>query len=443
MNNLKKSDPQIAKLVADEDKRQREVLEMIPSENYTSPAVNEAVASTLANKYAEGYPGKRYYQGNRVVDEVENLAIERLKKLFGVPHVNVQPYSGSPANSAVYFALLNPGDKIMGLALSSGGHLTHGHPDITFSGKYFKSVQYTVNDWGWIDYDKLSQMVKEEKPKILVCGTTSYPRKLEFVKFRSIANSVGAYLLADISHITGLVIGGVHSSPVPYADIVMSTTHKTFRGPRGAILLVTEEGLQKDPQLAEKIDKAVFPGLQGGPHENVIAGIAVAAKEAATPAFKKYAGKIVDNAKSMSEQLIKEGINLVSGGTDNHLMVIDLRDKKLPGSVVAWALEEAGMVTNKNAVPNDPLPPFYSSGIRLGTPAITTRGMGTVEMKKIARWISEVVNLVQPYASLEIMQSKEKRVEYTKIAQDKIKNNSKIKKIKSEIKSLCKKFPAP
>lgn len=399
-------DRQIADLIAAEKKRQEEVLEMIPSENYASKAVLEATGSILANKYSEGYPGKRYYQGNKIIDEMENLAVERFKKLFGVKHVNVQSYSGSPANAAVYFALLNPGDKIMGLALSSGGHLTHGHPNITFSGRFYTSVQYSVEENGYIDYDKLDKLVKLERPKILVAGTTSYPRILDFKKFSQIAHSVDAYLLADISHIAGLVVAGVHPSPVGFADVIMTTTHKTLRGPRGAVLMTDDE------ELAKKIDKAVFPGLQGGPHENVIAAMAVAAKEATTEEFKNYGRQVVANAKVLAKVLLENGLDLVSGGTDNHLMVIDLQKEGLTGKEVAQRLEEAGIVTNKNAVPNDPLPPAVTSGIRLGTPAVTTRGMKEKEMELIGSWIAGI-----------------------------IKGTSESEKINTEVKKLCKKFP--
>lgn len=433
--SLKTFDPEVYKLIREEGKRQTETLQMIPSENHTSKAVLEAVGSILSNKYAEGYPAKRYYQGNKIVDEIENLAINRLKKLFDVSYVNVQPYSGSPANSAVYFALLTPGDTIMGLSLSSGGHLTHGHPEVTFSGKYFRSIQYSMDKNGFIDYDAVLALAKKEKPKIIVCGTTSYPRLLDFKKFRKIADEVGAYLLADISHIAGLVVGAVHESPVGIADIVMTTTHKTLRGPRGAILMTN------NPELAEKIDKAVFPGLQGGPHEDTIAAIAVMAKEASTSKFKSYAKQIVINAKALAEVLLKNEIDLVSGGTDNHLMVIDLKNRKLPGNLVALALEYAGIVANKNAVPNDPLPPYYSSGIRLGTPGVTTRGMKVSEMKKIGLWISQVISEVEPYTDVQIMLDKEKRINYSKQATAKISRNKKIKQIAKEVKSLCKHFP--
>jgi glycine hydroxymethyltransferase len=438
---LKVADLEVYQLIIQEKKRQRDFLEMIPSENYASKAVNEAAGSALGNMYAEGYPGKRYYQGNGVVDRIETLAIERLKKLFGVPYVNVQPYSGSPANSEIYFALLEPGDKLMGLALSSGGHLTHGHPKVTFSGRYFNSVQYVVEDNGWIDYDKLAAQVLAEKPKILVAGTTSYPRVLEFEKFRRIADSVGAILMADISHITGLVLAGVHPNPVPFCDVIMSTTHKTFRGPRGAMILVTERGIERDPEMGEKIDKAVIPGLQGGPHENVIAGIAIAAKEAESEEFKKYNQQVVKNAAVLAKTLIDSGVELVSGGTDNHLMVIDLKKRKLSGNVVAQALEEAGIVANKNAVPGDQLTPFYSSGVRLGTPALTTRGMGEEDMVRIGKWITEVINLVDSYDDVSQMLDKEKRVEYYKKTIAKVRSSKRIKQIKKEITTFARSFP--
>jgi glycine hydroxymethyltransferase len=370
--------------------------------------VEKAVGSCLGNKYAEGYPGKRYYQGNKIVDRIEQLATDRAKKLFGVGFANVQPYSGSPANAAVYFALLNPGDKIMGLALSSGGHLTHGHPKITFSGRFYSSVQYTVEEEGIIDYDKLARHVLLEKPKILVAGTTSYPRILDFKKFKEIAARAGAYLLADISHIAGLVVVGVHPSPVGYADVIMTTTHKTLRGPRGAIILTDNE------EIAQKIDRAVFPGLQGGPHLNTIAGIAVALGQAQSPKFRKYGKQIVNNAQALARVLLENNLNLVSGGTDNHLMVVDLRGQGLSGKEAAEKLEEAGIVVNKNAVPGDPLPPAVTSGLRLGTPAATTRGMKEREMKIIGTAIAQVIFNKKP-----------------------------PKKVKEIILDLCRKFPVP
>src|SRR3989344_5912425 len=373
MKNLKAVDPQIYELIREEEKRQEEVLEMIPSENYTSKAVMEALGSVLTNKYSEGYPRKRYYQGNRIIDSIETLAQERAKKLFGVPHANVQPYSGSPANAAVYFALLEPfKDKIMGLSLAFGGHLTHGSP-VSVSGKYFKAVFYELNKNGLLDYDKIGKMAKAEKPKIIVCGYTAYPRTIDFKRFGEIADSCDAYLLADISHIAGLVVSGIHPSPVPHADIVMTTTHKTLRGPRGAMIMVTEKGLKQDPDLADKIDKAVFPGLQGGPHDNQTAAIAVALKEASTTSFKNYATQIVKNSKALALALLGFDFGLSGGGSDNHLILIDLRNKEVNGAVAAIALEVAGIVVNKNDVPHGSMPPFSPSGVRLGTPAVSTR----------------------------------------------------------------------
>lgn len=437
-NYIKKTDPDIARLLDQETKRQRDVLEMIPSENYASAAVREAVGSVLTNKYSEGYSHKRYYQGNRCIDEIEDIAITRAKKLFGVPHANVQPYSGSPANAAVYFALLNPGDTIMGLKLSAGGHLTHGHPDVTFSGRYFRPVQYDVSENGRINMDKVADLATLTKPKIIVVGTTAYPRIYDWKRWKQICDNAGAYFLADISHITGLIIGGVHPSPVPYADIIMTTTHKTLRGPRGAMLMVTGQGMKKDPMMGDKIDKAVFPALQGGPHDNVTAAIAVALKEAAAPAFKKYAKQIVTNAKTLAKILVNEGLTLTTGGTDNHLMVIDLRPQKVIGNVVAEALEVAGIVVNKNSVPHDPNPPFYPSGIRLGTPAITTRGMKEKEMKIIGEWIADVIAEVSRYR---LPDKKEDRGAFLKKTRIELSKNKKLLAIAKIVKYLCQKFP--
>jgi glycine hydroxymethyltransferase len=440
MISLLKTDPKIAKLIANEKTRQTDYLEMIPSENYASTAVLEALGSVLTNKYSEGYAGKRYYQGNSVIDEIENLAIARAKKIFGVPHVNVQPYSGSPANSAVYFALLKPGDKIMGLKLSGGGHLTHGHPDVTFSGKYYTSAQYDVEENGKIDLTKVRELARKEKPQIIVVGTTAYPRIFDWQAWRKICDESGALMLADISHIVGLVVGGAHPSPVPFADVVMTTTHKTLRGPRGAILLVTDRGLARDPDMGAKIDRAVFPGLQGGPHDNVTAAIAVCLAEADTSEFKTYAKQIVENAKSLANSLIEKGFTLTTGGTDNHLMVIDLRSQGVIGNVVAEALESAGIVANRNSVPHDINPPFYPSGVRLGTPAITTRGMKEVEMQIIARWISDVINEVKTY---KLPENKEERVAFIRQARMDFKTNPKLREIRKAVKTLCRKFPVP
>jgi len=433
-------DQQIRGLIEDEERRQKETLALIPSENYVSPAVREALGSVLTNKYSEGYPHKRYYQGNRVVDEIEDLAIVRAKKLFSVPHANVQPYSGSPANAAVYFALLKPGDTIMGLKLSAGGHLTHGHPRVTFSGRYFRSVQYDVAEDGTIDLDAVATLAKKEKPKLIVVGTTAYPRMYDWKAWSKIAETVGAYFLADISHVAGLIVGGVHPSPVPYAHVVMTTTHKTLRGPRGAILMVTERGLKKDPEMADAVDKAVFPGLQGGPHDNVTAAIAVALHEASVPAFKDYAEQIVVNAKVLANTLLAEGFTLTTGGTDNHLMVIDLRPQMLVGNVVAEALEEAHIVVNKNSVPHDPNPPFYPSGIRLGTPAVTTRGMKEKEIKMIGTWIARVIGHVSHYR---LPEEKDARPAFMRRVREELVHDPIVASIARDVTKLCHTFPVP
>ena len=380
----------IPELIKDEEKRQQDSLMMIPSENYASKAVREAVGSVLMNKYSEGYAGKRYYQGNIIIDEIENFAIGKAKELFGVEHVNVQPYSGSPANAEVLFALLNYGDKIMGLKLSSGGHLTHGHPNITFSGKYFTSVQFGTDDNGVIDYNDVEKLARTEKPKLLIVGTTAYPLILDWKRLGEIADSIGAWFVADISHIAGLILSDVYPSPVPFCHVVTTTTHKTLRGPRGAMIMVTKKGIEKDSEVAVKIDRAVFPGFQGGPHNNTTAGIAIALSEAERPSFKEYGKQILSNAKVLAAELKKGGLNIVTGGTECHLLVVDLTNQNLGGKEIAQALETAGIITNKNTVPGDKSP-FYPSGIRLGTPAITTRGMKEREMKMVAKWILEVI----------------------------------------------------
>lgn len=341
----------------------------------------------LTNKYAEGYPGKRYYQGNEIVDQIENLAIERVKNILGVPAANVQAYSGSPANAAVLMALVGPGEKICGLKLSAGGHLTHGHPNITFSGRYFNSVQYDVEEDGRIDYEKLAALVEAEKPKLIFAGTTAYPYILDWEKFGQIADSVGAWLVADISHIVGLVVGGVHPSPVAYVHIVTSTTHKSLRGPRGAFIATTAKGLAKDADAAKKIDKAVFPGMQGGPHLNTIAAMAVALAESQSDEYKKYAQQIVKNAKALVQSLKSESLKVY--GTENHLMVVDVGVGR--GAEVALALERAGIISNKNTIPHDTSTPFKPSGIRLGTPAVTTLGASEEDMKQIGRWIGSII----------------------------------------------------
>jgi len=380
----------ISDLISKEEKRQRDTLMMIPSENYASKAVRNAVGSILMNKYSEGYSGKRYYQGNKIVDEIETFTIEKAKELFKVEHVNVQPYSGSPANAEVLFALLNYGDKIMGLKLSSGGHLTHGHPDITFSGKYFTSVQFGTDD-GVINYDEVEELAKRERPKLMIIGSTAYPLIFDWERLGAIADAIGAWFVADISHVAGLILSDVYPSPVAYCHVVTTTTHKTLRGPRGAIIMVTSKGIKKDSELPGKIDRAVFPGLQGGPHNNTTAGIAIALSEAERPSFKEYGRQVVANAKLLAELLKKGGLTIVTGKTECHLIVVDLRPLGVSGSVIAQALEDAGIIVNKNSVPNDSAPPYRPSGIRLGTPAITTRGMKEKEMKIIAKWILEVV----------------------------------------------------
>ena len=414
MAKLKKQDLQIAKLIELETERQKTSLEMIPSENHCSPAVREALGSVLTDKYAEGYPGKRYYAGLKYYDVLENLCRDRAKKLFGVPHANVQPYSGSPANAAVYMAVCQPGDTVMGMALPMGGHLTHGWK-VNFSAKFFKSMQYGVDEkTHLINYDEIEKLAKENNPKLIFVGATAYPRIFDWKRLGDIADLVGAYLVADIAHIAGLVVGGAHPSPVPYVHIITTTTHKTLRGPRGGMIMVTERGIKKDSELPQKIDKAIFPGFQGGPHMHQIAGIAVCLKEASAPAFKKYSSQIVKNAKTLAEELKKYGFKIISGGTENHLILIDLRNKNIAGKEAADLLEEAGITINKNSIPFDPAPPFKPSGIRMGTPAITTRGMKEKEMKKIAGWINEVIS-----------------------------NPKSAKKIRGEIKNLCKKFPLP
>ncbi len=381
-------DKQIRDLIKKEEERQNKVVSLIPSENFASEEVKMAIGSCLTNKYAEGYPGRRYYQGNKFIDEIENLAIERGKKLLGVEHLNVQPYSGSPANSAIQMALLERGDKICGLKLSAGGHLTHGHPKITFSGKFFESVQYDVEEDGRIDYKKLEELVLKEKPKMIMAGTTAYPWILDFEKFGKIADKVGAWLVADVSHIIGLIVGGVHPSPVPYVHLIMSTTHKSLRGPRGAFIGVTKKGLEKDEKLIEKIDKAVFPGLQGGPHENNIAALAVAFAEASTSEFKDYSVQIIKNAKVLAETLKKNGLKVF--GTENHLMVVDVGEGR--GKEIAVKLEENGIVCNANTIPHDKAGPFKPSGIRIGTPAMTTKGWKEKEFEELGNRMAKIIN---------------------------------------------------
>jgi glycine hydroxymethyltransferase len=417
---LAERDPEIAKLIARENEKEHLSLRLIASENYASRAVMEATGSCLTNKYSEGYAHKRYYEGQEVIDRVEELAIARVKKLFsskpglavaeGDLHVNVQPYSGSPANLAVYLAFCKPGDTIMGLGLPAGGHLTHGWT-VSITGKFFKSVPYGVRkEDGRIDLDAVRALAKEHRPKLLWCGTTAYARTLDFPAFRSIADEVGAILAADIAHISGLCATGVHPSPIGIADVVTSTTHKTFRGPRGGMILCKKEH-------AQAIDRAVFPGLQGGPHNHTTAAIAVAAHEASQPSFVTYSENIVKNAKALGEALLARGFTLVTGGTDNHLLLIDLTNKGVPGKVASQALDRAGIVLNYNSVPFDPRKPFDPSGLRLGTPAVTSRGMGQDVMGKIAGWMDEVVSAPG--------------------------DEARIARIAGDVAELCRKYPAP
>jgi glycine hydroxymethyltransferase len=407
---LAERDPDIARLIKEEAVRETVKLRLIPSENYVSRAVLEATGSILTNKYSEGYAGKRYYEGQQIIDQIEELAVSRLKALFGAEHVNVQPYSGSPANLAAYLAFCNAGDTIMGLGLPSGGHLTHGS-HVSITGRYFKAIGYNVGQSDHrIDFAEVRALAKEHRPKLLWCGTTAYPRTLDFVKFREIADEVGAKLCADIAHISGLVVAGVHPSPVGIADVVTSTTHKTLRGPRGGIVMCKAEH-------AKDIDRAVFPGLQGGPHNHTTAGIAVAAKEAATPEFKQYAQNVVSNAKVLAEGLLGKGFSLVTGGTDNHLILLDLRSKNVTGKIAAKALDRAGIVGNYNSIPFDPRKPFDPSGYRIGTPCITSRGMGKDEMLRLAAWMDQVV---------------------TNNGDEKL-----LDKVAGEVAEMCKSFPAP
>ena len=410
VNALGLYDPQIYELIKQEAARESGSIRLIPSENYVSRAVMLASGSCLTNKYAEGYPNKRYYEGQQVTDLIEKMARERAKKIFKADHANVQPYSGSVANWAAYLALVQPGDTIMGLALPHGGHLTHGWK-VSVTSKIFNSVQYTVNpDTGRFDYNQIEEFAKKHRPKIIISGATAYPREIDFEIFGQIAQRVGAYHVSDIAHIAGLVVAGIHKSPVPYADIVSTTTHKTLRGPRGGMLLCKAEH-------AENVDNAVFPGLQGGPHMHTLTAIAVAMAEADTPEFIAYAKQIVKNAKALAEKLLEYGFNLSSGGTDNHLILIDLRNKNIPGKKLAKALDRARIVSNYNTTPSDPAHPSDPSGLRIGTPAITTRGMKEPEAEQIASFINKVV--------------------------ENIDNESVIEEVGKEALLLCSQFPVP
>ena len=407
---IQKTDPEIRELIKKETERQENSLDLIPSENYPSPAVRQALSSLFAAKYSEGRPYKRYYAGQEFIDKLETLVEERVRKIFGLNSkkwaVNVQPYSGSPANYAVLRALLKPGEKILSLALPHGGHLSHGSP-VSLSGKDFKIINYFLDKNGFLNYKEIGKLAEKEKPKLIIAGYSAYPRKVDFKKFKKIAFGVEAYLLADIAHIAGLIAAKIHPSPFPWADVVTTTTHKTLRGPRGAIIICKKA-------LENKIFPKVFPGLQGGPHEHTICALGVALKEAMSPKFKRYARQIVRNAKTLANELKKYNFILISGGTDNHLVLVDLRNKGLGGKEAQKFLEKAGIVVNKNTIPYDPRPPYDPSGIRLGTPALTSRGMKEKEMKKITFWINEVVS-----------------------------NPKSVQKIRKEVKKFCLKFPIP
>ncbi|GAA3476463.1 serine hydroxymethyltransferase [Streptomyces yanii] len=409
---LTATDPELAALVTAEERLQADTLRLIPSENYVSAAVLEASGTVLQNKYSEGYPGKRYYEGQQIIDQVETVAVERATSLFGMDHANVQPYSGSPANLAVYLAFLQPGDTVLGMSLPMGGHLTHGW-GVSATGTWFRGVQYGVRrDTGRIDLDEVRDLALAERPKVIFCGGTAVPREIDFAGFAEIAEETGAVLVADIAHIAGLIAGGAHPSPAPYADVVSTTTHKTLRGPRGAMLLSRAEH-------ARAIDRAVFPGLQGGPHNQTTAAIAVALKEAATPGFSAYAHQVVANARALGEELASRGFDLVSGGTDNHLLLIDLTGKDVPGKIAAKALDRAGIVVNYNAVPYDPRKPFDPSGIRIGTPALTSRGIPASEMGTVAEWIDRVVVAARTG------------------------DETVVEKVRAEVRTLMDAYPAP
>lgn len=440
------ADNEILSIIKLEDKRQKEGIELIPSENYASTAVRKPLSSSLVNKYSEGYPNKRYYAGNEFIDMVEKIAQERAKKLFNVVHVNVQPYSGSPANLAVYMATCKPGDTIMGQALYAGGHLTHGH-NVSATGIFFNSVQYKVssklNKEGDIfDYKEIRRLVKEHKPKLIWVGATAHPLTFHYEKFAEIADEVGAYLAADIAHIAGLIAGGAHPSPVPHVHIVTTTTHKTLRGPRGAMIMVTEKGLKKDPDLAKKVDKAVFPGLQGGPHDNQTAAIAVALREALQPSFKTYAKQIVKNTKKLAGTLMKAGITLVGEGSENHLILADLTPSHGAGAgyFAEKAIDLAGLTLNKNTVPDETSSPFFPSGIRMGTPAATTRGMKEKEMIFIGKIMIQALEEIKQY---KLPTEKDARKEYLKKFRAEIIKNKKLQQLRKEVKKVAINFIIP
>ena len=432
-------DPEVYEMAVRETKRQAEIIRLIPSENYTTAAVMQAMATVFCNKYSEGYPGKRYYEGNEIIDEIEDLARNRAKTLFGADHANVQPYSGSPANLATYYALLKPGEKVMGMHLGSGGHLTHGY-SLNVTGTYYKSVGYGYHteqgvtgmdpETGLLDFDELLRIAKAERPNVIFCGGTAYPRFWDFAKFRKIADEVDAYLVADIAHINALIVGKVHPDPVPHADVVTSTSHKAIRGPRGGFILCKNRAMKDNPEqsLPDRIDKAIIPGLQGGPHNNTIAALAVCFKDAMTEEFRQYAGQIVKNAKALAQALLDKGFVLVTGGTDNHLILIDtMKSRNIPGKPYAHALYAAGIEANFNSIPNDPRKPFSPSGLRVGTPASTTRGFIEPEMLLIADWMDRVAKAC------------------TKDGKTYKFDEAVLKHIRCEVKDLCTsgKYPIP
>lgn len=436
---IRSVDPEVYALTVQETRRQASLIRLIPSENYTSSAVMQAMATVFCNKYSEGYPHKRYYEGNELVDQIEELARERAKTLFGADHANVQPNSGSPANMAAYYALLKPGDKVMGMHLPSGGHLTHGW-NVNFSGMLYHSVFYGYNEaqgvtgmdpeTGMLDYEELRNIALRERPNVIVAGGTAYPRVWDFAKFREIADEVDAYFMADIAHINGIIVGKIHPDPVPHADVITSTSHKAIRGPRGGFILCKDRAMKHNPdeRLPDRIDKAVFPTLQGGPHNNTIAALAVCFKEAMTAEFREYAVQIVKNAQALATALLERGFSLVTGGTDNHLILIDvMKSRKIPGKPFAKALYEAGLETNFNSVPNDPRKPFSPSGIRIGTPAVTSRGFKEEQMVQIADWMDRVATACR------------------KEGKEYLFDEGTLKQIREEVTDLCTSgaFPVP
>ena len=449
LERLHATDPEVYEIAVRETRRQADIVRLIPSENYTTSAVMQAMATVFCNKYSEGYPGKRYYEGNEFVDDIENLARNRAKKLFGADHANVQPNSGSPANMAAYYALMKPGDKVLGMHLPSGGHLTHGW-SVNFSGILYKSSFYGYNaeqgitgmdpETGVLDYDIIREIALRERPNVIFAGGTAYPRFWDFAKFREIADEVGAYFVADIAHINGLIVGGVHPDPVPYADVVTSTSHKAIRGPRGGFILCKDRPMKDDPsqRLPDRIDKAVFPTLQGGPHGNTMAALAVCFHEAASEEFRQYAHQIVANAKALAGALMERGFHLVTGGTDNHLILVDvMKSRKIPGKPYARALYEAGLETNFNSVPNDPRKPFSPSGLRIGTPAVTSRGFKEEQMVQIADWMERVAS-----ACTKTMRADEST---GRNVADYGFDEAVLRKVRSEVHDLCtgSEFPVP